>query len=845
MGRKVSETAPSGGVTSYTYDDSNRLTLQSSPMTSNSQKSEKKYTYDNNGNVKTESIKTNLAGSSTATYRTTEYSYDARNNLVKVQNGSGSNVTYTEYEYDGVGNLLKEKAANGQNVTSYTYDSQNRAILMKDPMGMTERYLYDTAGNMVTKYDRNGTELRYDYDAMNRITKEYAKAGNSEVLKSTYSYNGMNRLAEMNDGKTSISYQYNENNMLENTYVYQNGRKYQIFTGYDSRGNLTMKYVFQYIKSEYVEEDKIVYEYTYDNNNNLTNVKYSDRDEGLQTKDLVTYTYNNMDNVAKETRGNITTDYTYNMAGLVTGMTNKNGSSVISTYSNTYNYDGNVAKAVENGNTTTYTYDYMNRLVSEDNIYKKYEYEYDGAGNRIRMECNDKNYEDSGTEYTYDKNNRLIEEVEFVYSADEKHITDYKYDKNGNMLTKVKSIADTTSYERKQSLGIKTASELSKEQESEYFTYNVFNQLKEYRDTEGTSAKYEYMPNNYRYEKTVGGVKTRFLWDGDYVIGELDSTGNISKKYFYGKDMISDNSGNNYVYDIHGSVTNVLNSSGTKTETYEYNAFGRDEKSTINSISNPWQYCGEYKDNGTGLIYLRNRYYDPETGRFINEDPIRSGGNWYSYASQNPVMFVDSSGYYEVTAKNVREGVNALLIIGYENVKKVLKLSDFCSYEASVKAEEWGLSVTWDNKADAYRHFIWNYKSTEEIGFINTCVFMDAHEDKEQIYVGKNSAGKDCYLTPIASLMDINNNMYGRNMAQFENYDNADEAFESALNNGTLLLSLSETKEFYNIPNTWIYGAGDERYGNIYESVIIEEKISEIGGIPKNVKLVNPSDIKK
>ncbi len=60
LGRKVSETAPNGGMTSYTYDDSNRLTKQETPMTSNSQKSEKKYTYDNNGNVLTESIKTNL-----------------------------------------------------------------------------------------------------------------------------------------------------------------------------------------------------------------------------------------------------------------------------------------------------------------------------------------------------------------------------------------------------------------------------------------------------------------------------------------------------------------------------------------------------------------------------------------------------------------------------------------------------------------------------------------------------------------------------------------------------------------------------------------------------------------
>ena len=223
------------------------------------------------------------------------------------------------------------------------------------------------------------------------------------------------------------------------------------------------------------------------------------------------------------------------------------------------------------------------------------------------------------------------------------YITDYKYDKNGNQLTKIKSdtYLNTT---KGQSLGIKTASELSANQSSEYFTYNVFNQLKEYRNTKGTKATYEYLPNNYRYSKTVGSTTTKFLWDGDYVAGELDSTGNISKKYFYGLDMLSDDSGNNYVYDIHGSVTNVLNSSGTKTCSYEYNAFGRDEKVRYDNMPNAWQYCGEYKDSESGLIYLRNRYYNPETRRFINEDPIRSGGNWYSYASQNSIMFIDLLG---------------------------------------------------------------------------------------------------------------------------------------------------------------------------------------------------------
>lgn len=64
------------------------------------------------------------------------------------------------------------------------------------------------------------------------------------------------------------------------------------------------------------------------------------------------------------------------------------------------------------------------------------------------------------------------------------------------------------------------------------FTYNVFNQLKVYRNTEGTTASYEYQPNNYRYSKTLGSTITRFLWDGDYIAGELNSSGEINIVYF-------------------------------------------------------------------------------------------------------------------------------------------------------------------------------------------------------------------------------------------------------------------------------------------------------------------------
>ena len=62
-------------------------------------------------------------------------------------------------------------------------------------------------------------------------------------------------------------------------------------------------------------------------------------------------------------------------------------------------------------------------------------------------------------------------------------------------------------------------------------------------------------------------------------------------------------------------------------------------------IDNPFRYCGEYQDAETGLIYLRARYYDPTTSRFINEDPIRDGNNWYAYCAGNPVNYWDPSGH--------------------------------------------------------------------------------------------------------------------------------------------------------------------------------------------------------
>lgn len=60
--------------------------------------------------------------------------------------------------------------------------------------------------------------------------------------------------------------------------------------------------------------------------------------------------------------------------------------------------------------------------------------------------------------------------------------------------------------------------------------------------------------------------------------------------------------------------------------------------------TNPFRYCGEYFDEETGFVYLRARYYSPDTGRFVSEDPIKDGNNWYVYCGNNPVNNIDPLG---------------------------------------------------------------------------------------------------------------------------------------------------------------------------------------------------------
>ena len=112
-----------------------------------------------------------------------------------------------------------------------------------------------------------------------------------------------------------------------------------------------------------------------------------------------------------------------------------------------------------------------------------------------------------------------------------------------------------------------------------------------------------------------------------------------------------------YHKDRLGSITEITNSIGEVVQRYVYDSFGRvtiydnqGNEITASSnkyLENPFTYTGREYDVETGLYYYRARYYNPETGRFISEDPIgfRDGDlNLYRYVGNNPVNQVDPSG---------------------------------------------------------------------------------------------------------------------------------------------------------------------------------------------------------
>jgi RHS repeat-associated protein len=103
------------------------------------------------------------------------------------------------------------------------------------------------------------------------------------------------------------------------------------------------------------------------------------------------------------------------------------------------------------------------------------------------------------------------------------------------------------------------------------------------------------------------------------------------------------------IYDGHGNMVATIRRDGTGfvcENRRALDAWGEMRQGTAGQDPRQ-QYCanlGHSRDNESGLTYMRARYYEPWTGRFVSEDPGRDGENWFSYCGSDPVNGTDFTG---------------------------------------------------------------------------------------------------------------------------------------------------------------------------------------------------------
>ena len=173
----------------------------------------------------------------------------------------------------------------------------------------------------------------------------------------------------------------------------------------------------------------------------------------------------------------------------------------------------------------------------------------------------------------------------------------------------------------------------------------------------GSAVQMLYDGDGNRVAKSVNGVVTRYLVDDlnptglPQVVEELSGAGAVEKVYTYGVQRISQSqvvSGawtpSFFGYDGSGSVRQLTSLAGTVTDSYEYDAFGNKISST-GSTPNSYLYRGEQFDSDLGMYYLRARFYNSQTGRFLSVDSeAGQGQRRYQYAAADPVNGMDPSG---------------------------------------------------------------------------------------------------------------------------------------------------------------------------------------------------------
>jgi len=248
----------------------------------------------------------------------------------------------------------------------------------------------------------------------------------------------------------------------------------------------------------------------------------------------------------------------------------------------------------------------------------------------------------------------------------------YSYDKVGNRTDRGATPADpgnrlryfdgyNVDYDADGNVIRKYKSDLSFDQ---YLYWSARGQLDSVK-TNGAMVRFGYDGLGRRVRTSTSTATTRYLYDGHDLFAEVDGGGNRLAEYTYYPGVDQPHSLRRrgaadsvfyYAQDVTGNVVGLVNGARVLVNQYKYKPFGGDDGSPANPVPNTLGFAARQLDSETGLYYLRARYYDPQLGRFVSEDPLglAAGINQYAYAGNDPVNYSDPSGEFckrDVTAR--------------------------------------------------------------------------------------------------------------------------------------------------------------------------------------------------
>lgn len=673
-GRRTAGIDRAGRTTTYAYDTLGRLTQTTFP--------------DNTATATTYDAAGQVVGTTDARGNTTTFEYDAAGRRTKVTDPLGKATTFS---YDDAGNQTSVTDANGNSV-QFTYDLANRRTRTTYPDGTFDTVTYDKLGRQVAKTDQAGLTTQFGYDVQGRLTSVTDALGQV----TSYSYDELgNQLTQTDAMGRTTSFAYDKL-----------GRRAKrtlplgMFEtmGYDPAGNLTAKTDFTGKTTTYAYDTAnrlvaktpdlslgqpgIGFSYT------VTGQRAAMTDAGGTT----TYTYDNRDRLKTKATPQGTLSYTYDAAGNLASIRSSNPGGAAADYAwdkrnrlasvtdssgaTTYSYDntGNLAGFLyPNGVSHAYTYNTLNRLtnltVARGGTLAGYTYTLGPAGNRTAVT------EASGRKvsYIYDNLYRLTGETISVDPAGKNGVIGYTYDKVGNRLTRTSTLteipAQSFAYDANDRITTESYDSNGNTTVSggRTFGYDFENRL---TSADG-GVSFVYDGEGNRVARTVWGVTTWFLVDtlnptGYAQVLEEISGGTVQKAYTYGLKLISQRQASGvsfYGYDGHGSVRLLTDASGAVTDTYDYDAFGNLIRKT-GTTGNGQLYAGEEFVASEGLYYLRARYMNVQSGRFLTRDTFNgvnrkpSTLHKYIYAEADPIDKRDPSGKTSLVEISISIGIN-------------------------------------------------------------------------------------------------------------------------------------------------------------------------------------------